>query len=102
MTLSSWSLFATALVTFAAPRPDPVAPPESEVRAVSLVSAPGKAELVVSLRGTYSVKDFTLADPARHGSESSSTGPDRRSRAGARPRRWSTSHWPERQVRCAA
>lgn len=66
MTLSSWSLVATALVTLAAgPGSGPDGAPDSEVRAVSLVSGPGKAELVIELGGAVAVRDMTLEDPAR-------------------------------------
>lgn len=66
MTLSSWSLVATALVTLAAgPGLGPEGAPDSEVRAVSLVSGPGKAELVIELGGAVAVRDMTLEDPAR-------------------------------------
>lgn len=66
MTLSSWSLVATALVTLAAgPGSGPDGAPDSEVRAVSLVSGAGKAELVIELGGAVAVRDMTLEDPAR-------------------------------------
>jgi type IV pilus assembly protein PilQ len=59
-----WAL--AALAVLAAVRPLPAAPPaEGEVVAVSLVSAPGRAELVVSFRGTVSLRDFALTQPAR-------------------------------------
>lgn len=66
MTLSSWSLFATALVSFAAA---PIAPrsesTDGEVRAVSLRSVAGGAELAIHVQGAISVSDMTLNDPAR-------------------------------------
>ena len=66
MTLSSWSLVATALLSFAASPPSTaVGPNDGEVRAVSLVSAPGRADLMIQVRGAVGVKDFTLSDPAR-------------------------------------
>jgi type IV pilus assembly protein PilQ len=66
MTLSSWSLLTTALLSITAATPRvPAEPSDAEVRAVSLVSAPGKAELVIQLRGAVSIRDFTLEDPAR-------------------------------------
>ncbi len=66
MNLSSWSLVATAFLSFAAaPHARPAEPTDGEVRAVRLVSAPGRAELVVQIKGAVSVKDMTLADPAR-------------------------------------
>ena len=66
MTLSSWSLVATAFLSFAAaPIARRAEPTDGEVRALRLVSAPGRAELVVQIKGAVSVKDMTLADPAR-------------------------------------
>ena len=66
MTLSSWSLVATAFLSFAAaPSARRAEPTDGEVRAMRLVSAPGRAELVVQIKGAVSVKDMTLADPAR-------------------------------------
>ena len=66
MTLSSWSLIATALLSFAAaPRPSAVETTDGEVRAVTLVPSPGKAELLIQLDGAVAVRDFTLDDPAR-------------------------------------
>ncbi len=66
MNLNSWSLVATAFLSFAAaPNTRRAEPTDGEVRAVRLVSAPGRAELVVQIKGAVSVKDMTLADPAR-------------------------------------
>ncbi len=66
MTLSSWSLVATAFLSLAAaPSARRAEPTDGEVRAVRLVSAPGRAELVVQIQGALSVTDMTLADPAR-------------------------------------
>jgi len=66
MTFSSWSLVATALFSFAAvPTPSVPAPTDGEVQAVSLVSAPGRADLVIQVGGAVTVKDMTLSDPAR-------------------------------------
>ncbi|MGE0555234.1 MAG: secretin N-terminal domain-containing protein, partial [Gemmatimonadales bacterium] len=66
MTLSSWSLVATALVFSAvAPPASTVATEGSEVRTVSLVSNQGRAELLIQLQGAVSVSDMTLDDPAR-------------------------------------
>jgi type IV pilus assembly protein PilQ len=68
MTLTSWSLVGTALLTVTATAPRPSTLPagiDGEVRAVRLVSAPGRAELVIQLRGAVAVRDFTLHDPAR-------------------------------------
>ncbi len=66
MTFSSWSFVATALFSFAAaPTPSVPAPTDGEVQAVSLVSAPGRADLVIQVGGAVTVKDMTLSDPAR-------------------------------------
>lgn len=43
----------------------PAAPAEGEVRAVSLVAAPGRAELVVTVSGAVTHRTLTLADPDR-------------------------------------
>lgn len=65
MTWNSWSLLATAMVSVAAARGPRPGPTDGEVRSMHLVSSAGRAELVVSLKGAVSVKDFTLSDPAR-------------------------------------
>ncbi|HSR15836.1 MAG TPA: AMIN domain-containing protein, partial [Gemmatimonadales bacterium] len=56
-----------AAVTLAAltPHPAPARPADGQVVAVSLVSAPGRAELVVSVHGSVSVRDFVLGHPDR-------------------------------------
>jgi type IV pilus assembly protein PilQ len=38
---------------------------DGEVKAVSVVPAPGKVEVVIDLRGAVDVQDFTLSNPAR-------------------------------------
>ena len=38
---------------------------DGEVKAVSVVPAPGKVEVVIDLRGAVDVQDFTLSSPAR-------------------------------------
>jgi type IV pilus assembly protein PilQ len=59
----SWSLLAGALL-FAPPGPvTPVR--DGEVRAVSLVPASGRAELVIQVHGAVEVADRVLSDPAR-------------------------------------
>jgi type IV pilus assembly protein PilQ len=59
----SWSLLAGALL-FAPPGPvTPVR--DGEVRAVSLVPASGRAELVIQFHGAVEVADRVLSDPAR-------------------------------------
>ena len=65
MTWNSWSLLATAMCSVAAARGPAAGPTDGEVRSMHLVSSAGRAELVVSLKGAVSVKDFTLSDPAR-------------------------------------
>lgn len=61
----SWPLLASALLAgFARPAPVP-ALRDGEVRAVSLVPAAGRAELVIQVRGTVEVTDRTLSDPNR-------------------------------------
>lgn len=40
-------------------------PPTGDVLGVSVVSAPGRAEVVVDIRGTVEVTDFVLQNPAR-------------------------------------
>lgn len=65
MSVTPWSLLATAVLALFPNGGPGVDPADGEVRAVSLVSAPGRADLVVQVHGTVSVKDFTLADPAR-------------------------------------
>jgi type IV pilus assembly protein PilQ len=59
--------FLLAALTLAAltPHAVPAAPAEGQVVAVSLVPAPGRAELVVNVRGPISVRDFVLSGPSR-------------------------------------
>src|SRR5207244_2318495 len=38
---------------------------DGEVKAVSVLPAPGRVEVVIDLRGAVEVQDFTLASPAR-------------------------------------
>src|SRR3989441_10809606 len=38
---------------------------DGEVKAVSVLPAPGRVEVVIDLRGAVDVQDFTLASPAR-------------------------------------
>ena len=60
-----WALAALAVTAAARPLPAAAPPAEGEVVAVSLVSAPGRAELVISTRGMVNVRDFTLSNPHR-------------------------------------
>ncbi len=57
-------LLALGLAAVAPPSPHGTAP-DGEVRAVSLVASPGRAELVVTVSGAVSVRDLTLRDPDR-------------------------------------
>lgn len=58
-------LLAAVALAALTPHPVPAAPAEGQVVAVSLVSAPGRAELVVNVRGSVSVRDFVLGSPDR-------------------------------------
>ncbi|HEU5219672.1 MAG TPA: secretin N-terminal domain-containing protein [Gemmatimonadales bacterium] len=60
----SWSLLASALI-LAAPSARAATVRDGEVRAVSLVPASGKAELVIQIQGAVQVTDRTLTDPSR-------------------------------------
>ncbi len=60
-----WALAALAVTAAARPLPAAAPPAEGEVVAVSLVSAPGRAELVINTRGMVNVRDFTLSNPHR-------------------------------------
>jgi type IV pilus assembly protein PilQ len=58
--------FALAAAMVGAVPPTPaVAPSPGEVTGVSVVSAPGRAEIVISVSGTVEVRDFILKEPAR-------------------------------------
>jgi type IV pilus assembly protein PilQ len=56
---------ALAAALVAVPSVAAATPPYAEVTAVSVVSAPGRADLVIDVSGAVSVRDFTLANPAR-------------------------------------
>lgn len=57
---------ALAGLLLAAPAPLPAATePNGEVTAVSLLPSPGRADLVISLRGSVTVRELTLRDPLR-------------------------------------
>ena len=59
-----FALAAVALATVASPaHADP--PAGGEVTSISLVSSPGRAEIVISIRGAIEVRDFVLYQPAR-------------------------------------
>ncbi|PYP13854.1 MAG: hypothetical protein DMD52_15115 [Gemmatimonadetes bacterium] len=57
--LAAWLLVAAASPIRGAPGRD------GEVKAVSVLPAPGRVEVVIDLRGAVDVQDFTLASPAR-------------------------------------
>ena len=56
-----------AMLTLAAGPPPPAFParPDGEVRAVSVLPAAGRVEVVIDLQGAVEVQDFTLRTPAR-------------------------------------
>lgn len=57
---------AALLVTAAAPLPAAERPArEGEVTAISLRPGPGRADLVINLRGAVTVREMTLTDPLR-------------------------------------
>jgi type IV pilus assembly protein PilQ len=58
-------LLAALALAALTPHPVPAAPAEGQVVAVSLVPSPGRAELVVNVRGSVSVRDFVLSSPSR-------------------------------------
>ncbi|HEX9755620.1 MAG TPA: AMIN domain-containing protein, partial [Gemmatimonadales bacterium] len=64
MRFHRWALAALAVTVAARPLPS-AAPADGQVVGVSLIPAPGRAELVVSIRGAVSVRDFTLGGPTR-------------------------------------
>src|SRR5438046_1609319 len=57
--LAAWLVVAAAPPIRGAPGRD------GEVKAVSVLPAPGRVEVVIDLRGAVEVQDFTLASPAR-------------------------------------
>ena len=61
----TWSLLASVVLLAAPPTVAASPSGEGEVRAVSLVPAAGRAELVIQVRGTVDVTDRTLTDPNR-------------------------------------
>src|ERR1043165_10160939 len=60
----SWSLLASTLLIAASPAWGGAAR-DGEVRAVSLIPAAGRAELVIQVAGAVEVSDRTLSDPNR-------------------------------------
>ncbi len=65
MRFSSWSVMAAAVLTLGGLPGARTLVPSGEVRAVSLRSVEGGAELAIRIQGAVSVSDMTLADPAR-------------------------------------
>ena len=60
-----WTFAALGLAAVVV-QPAPAAPADGgQVVGVSLMSTPGKAELVIGIRGSVTVKDFILANPSR-------------------------------------
>src|SRR5216684_2982854 len=57
--LAAWLVVAAAPRALAGPGGD------GEVKAVSVVPAPGRVEVVIDLQGAVDVQDFTLSNPAR-------------------------------------
>ena len=63
--LAAFLLVGTGLAAAAAPRALAGPGGDGEVKAVSVVPAPGRVEVVIDLRGAVDVQDFTLSSPAR-------------------------------------
>src|SRR5436853_2110074 len=63
--LAPFLLVGTGLAAAAAPRALAGPGGDGEVKAVSVVPAPGKVEIVIDLHGAVEVQDFTLSNPAR-------------------------------------
>jgi len=59
------ALAAMALAATAAPALADEPPAGGEVTGVSLVSSPGRAEILIAVRGSIEVRDFTLGSPSR-------------------------------------
>lgn len=59
------SILAASLLVLAPFRPEPAGPVAGEVTSVSVVPAPGRADVVVNIRGAVDVRDFVLQNPAR-------------------------------------
>lgn len=59
-------LFAVATATLLAATPSRAdTPPAGQVTAVSVVASPGRAEIVINIRGAVEAKDFVLREPSR-------------------------------------
>jgi type IV pilus assembly protein PilQ len=59
------SFLVAGLAVLAPIRPDAGTPASGEVTSISVVPTPGRAEVVVNIRGAVDVEDFVLSDPAR-------------------------------------
>jgi type IV pilus assembly protein PilQ len=59
------SFLVAGLVVLAPIRPDAGTPTSGEVTSISVVPTPGRAEVVVNIRGAVDVEDFVLSNPAR-------------------------------------
>lgn len=63
--LLRYSLAVAAVAVAASPAYAATPPAGGEVTGVSLMSSPGRTEMVVSIRGAIEVRDFVLNQPAR-------------------------------------
>jgi type IV pilus assembly protein PilQ len=61
----SRNFLVASLMLLAPFRPEPAGSPSGEVTSVSVVPSPGRAEVVVNIRGAVEVQDFVLREPAR-------------------------------------
>jgi type IV pilus assembly protein PilQ len=59
------SFIVAGLAVLAPIRPDAGTSTSGEVTSISVVPTPGRAEVVVNIRGAVDVEDFVLSDPAR-------------------------------------
>ena len=59
------SFLVASLMLLAPFRPEPAGSPSGEVTSVSVVPSPGRADVVVNIRGAVEVEDFVLREPAR-------------------------------------
>jgi type IV pilus assembly protein PilQ len=59
------SFLVASLMLLAPFRPDRAGSPSGEVTSVSVVPSPGRADVVVNIRGAVDVEDFVLREPAR-------------------------------------
>ena len=59
------SFLVAGLAVLAPIRPDAGTSTSGEVTSISVVPTPGRAEVVVNIRGAVDVEDFVLSDPAR-------------------------------------